>query len=86
MHVWETVAGQIILGGGALGAIARWIALPLWRAGRRISKGVAYLEGEMRNNGGSTMRDAIDKLREIVDRIEDKLDDHLNEHRQEGTR
>lgn len=54
--------GFCVLAGGALAAIMQWIVRPVYRSVRAVSQGVHYLTAEMQNNGGSTMRDAIDRI------------------------
>lgn len=71
--IFETIAGQIILAGGALAALSKWVFIPLWKASRAVHRGVIYVTGEMKNNGGSTMRDAIDRIEQRLDSIEDRL-------------
>ena len=59
-------AAQVIitLGGvvAALGVIWRGLVWPVIRWGRRIEKAVTFVEMNMTNNGGASLRDAIDRI------------------------
>ena len=60
-----TVAQWIITAGGvvaALGIIWRGLVYPVVRWGKRIEKAVSFVEANMTNNGGASLRDAIDRI------------------------
>lgn len=69
-----TAAQWVITGGavvGAVGMIFRGLVLPVYRWARRIETAMTYVESNLKNNGGSSLRDAID-------RIENRLTDLEN--------
>lgn len=74
LAVWEypSAAAAVLLAIAVITKSAHW----LYKAAGRMEQSLSYIEGEMRFNGGSTMRDA-------VKRIEQRLD--VIEHNQEGT-
>lgn len=60
-----TVAQWIITAGGvvtALAAIFQFVFRPVIRWGTRIEKAVTFVESNMTNNGGASLRDAIDRI------------------------
>jgi len=69
-------AAQVIitLGGvvAALGVIWRGLVWPVIRWGRRIEKAVTFVEMNMTNNGGASLRDAIDRIESRLDAVEKK--------------
>lgn len=71
--ILESIAGQIILAGGALAALSRWVIVPAWKGGRALSKAIHYVADEMKNNGGSTLRDAVDRIEKRLTEIEKHL-------------
>jgi hypothetical protein len=50
----------------ALGVLYRYIVKPIRDTVHRIDVAVTYVESELRNNGGSTLRDKLDKLADNV--------------------
>jgi hypothetical protein len=47
----------IVLGGGALGVIAKWVVMPLFRLGKAIE----YIHHEMSNNSGRSVKDLAER-------------------------
>lgn len=45
-----------------------------YRWGRRVEKALTYIEGEMRHNGGSTMRDHVVRMDGTLNAISGRLD------------
>lgn len=71
-----TVAQWIITAGavcGALGIIFQTIAKPIIKWARRIENAVTLVESNMLNNGGSSLRDAIDRIEKRVTTVEDHI-------------
>lgn len=55
----------IIAVGGAVSAMAavvQFVVRPVVRWGTRIESAVSFVEMNMQNNGGSSLRDAIDRI------------------------
>jgi len=70
-----TVAQWIITAGGvvaALGVMWRAVAYPVIKWGRRIEKAVSFVELNMVNNGGASLRDAIDRIEARLTVVEKK--------------
>jgi hypothetical protein len=69
-------AAQVIITFGgvvaALGVIWRGLMWPVIRWGRRIEKAVSFVEMNMTNNGGTSLRDAIDRIESRLDAVEKK--------------
>ena len=70
-----TVAQWIITAGGvvaAIGIIWRGVVYPVIKWGKRIEKAVSFVESNMVNNGGASMRDAIDRIEARLTVVEKK--------------
>lgn len=71
-------AAQVIitLGGvvAALGVIWRGLVWPVIRWGRRIEKAVTFVEMNMTNNGGASLRDAIDRIENRLVVVENSVE------------
>jgi hypothetical protein len=68
-----TVAQWIITSGGvvgALGVIFHTVIRPVLRWGKRIESAVSTVEQNMQNNGGSSLRDAIDRIEARLNQLE----------------
>lgn len=60
-----------------INSMASWVGV-LWMAvfptliwaGRHIFRSLTSMDKELRNNGGSSMRDAIDRIEETLERLE----------------
>lgn len=49
---------------GALAAIGRYIVRPVVNFGRRLEKVMSNVEKQLYPNGGSTLRDAVNRIQE----------------------
>ena len=67
---WIITAGATV---GALGIIFRTLVRPVFRWAQRIEKAVSTVESNMNNNGGSSMRDAIDRIENRMTKVEDYI-------------
>lgn len=56
---WIITAGAVV---AAVGVIWRGTVRPVLRWGRRIEQAVTVVEQNMSNNGGSSLRDAVDRI------------------------
>ncbi len=65
---WIITAGAVV---GSLGVMFHTLVKPVLRWGKRIEKAVSIVEANMVNNGGSTMRDAIDRIENRITKVED---------------
>lgn len=75
-----TIAGIIT----SLGIIYRGLVRPIYRWARRLTDTVTTVEAQMRPNGGSSLRDAIDNLTSSISRIDERLtlvEDHVTRPR-----
>ncbi len=70
---WEfpTTVAAVLVAVGVIGKSAHWI----YRWAQRIDTSLSYIEGEMRFNGGATMRDAIKRIEQRVEAIEGNQED-----------
>jgi hypothetical protein len=71
-----TIAGIIT----SLGIIYRGLVRPIYRWAKRLTETVTTVEAQMRPNGGSSLRDAIDNLTSSISRIDERLtfvEDHV---------
>lgn len=67
---WIITAGAVV---GALGIIFRTLVMPVVRWARRLEKAVSTVEANMGNNGGSSLRDAIDRIEARLTSVEDHV-------------
>lgn len=66
---WVITAGGVV---GSLGVIFHTAVRPVLRWGKRIEQAVTVVEQNMVNNGGSTLRDAVDRIELRLDALEKK--------------
>ena len=64
---WIITAGAVT---AALGVMWRGLIRPVLRWGQRIEKAVTIVEQNMVNNGGSSLRDAVDRIEARVVAVE----------------
>lgn len=57
----------------ALGIIWRYLVRPVRDAFKRVERSVVFVEAELKPNGGSSARDAIDRIEVKVDNHEGRL-------------
>lgn len=71
---WEypTIIAAVLVAIGVVGKSIHWV----YRWAQRIDDSLSYIEGEMRFNGGSTMRDAVKRIEQRLDVIEHNQEDH----------
>ena len=55
------------------GVIYRGLVLPVYRWATRLDKAISHVEMNMKNNGGSSMRDAIDRIENRLTTLEDHV-------------
>ena len=67
---WIITAGAVV---GALGIIYQTLVRPVVKWARRIEKAVSTVESNMMNNGGASLRDAIDRIEQRLDALEKKV-------------
>lgn len=65
---WIITAGAVV---GSLGVIFHTLIKPVFRWGKRLDTAVTTVEMNMKNNGGSSMRDAIDRIENRITKLED---------------
>lgn len=65
---WIITAGGVV---GALGIIFQTLVKPVLRWGRRIESAVSVVESNMVNNGGTSLRDAVDRIESRLTQLED---------------
>jgi hypothetical protein len=64
---WIITAGAVV---GALGIIFHTVIKPVIKWGTRIEQAVSLVESNMFKNGGSSMRDAINRIEERITFVE----------------
>ena len=65
---WIITAGAVV---GSLGVIFHTLIKPVVKWAKRLDKAVTTVESNMKNNGGSSMRDAIDRIENRITKLED---------------
>lgn len=67
---WVLTAGAVV---GSFGVIFQTLIRPVYKWMRRIEKAMSHVEMNMNNNGGTSMRDAIDRIEKRLTLVEDHL-------------
>jgi hypothetical protein len=67
---WIITAGATV---GALSIMFQTLVRPVYKWARRIEKAVSTVEMNMNNNGGSSLRDAIDRIERRLSSVEDHI-------------
>jgi hypothetical protein len=67
LGVLGSIAGCIV----SIGVIYRGLVRPVYRWATRLDKAIAHVEMNMKNNSGTSMRDAIDRIENRLNRVED---------------
>lgn len=77
----QTIAGNILLLASIItaltvigGALWRYVLGPLWRGVRELRSILAFIEAELRPNGGSSIRDAVNRMELGIDAANKKID------------
>ena len=66
---WVMTAGGVVT---SIAAIVQFAVRPVIKWAVRIEKAVTLVESNMTNNGGSTLRDAVDRIEARLDKIENR--------------
>ena len=67
VSVLASIAGSIV----SIGIIYRGVVRPLFRWGQRLDNAITTVEMNMKNNGGASLRDAIDRIENRITKLED---------------
>jgi hypothetical protein len=67
VSVLATIAGSIV----SIGVIYRGVVRPIFRWAQRLDKAITTVEMHMKNNGGASLRDAIDRIENRITKLED---------------
>lgn len=67
---WIITAGAVV---AAVGVIHRAVVYPIFKWAQRLEHAVSHVEMNMKNNGGSSMRDAIDRIEKRLTTLEDHV-------------
>jgi len=71
---------RVVLGAGAVAAALiplGTVTSVVWRGVKRWDQRLAYIDEQMRHNGGGTLRDEVARCSRNIDRVAEALDDHL---------
>ncbi len=69
VNVLASVAGCIV----SFGVIYRGVVRPVYRWATRLEKAISHVEMNMKNNGGSSLRDAIDRIENRLTKVEEHI-------------
>jgi len=69
VSVLATIAGSIV----SIGVIYRGVVRPIFRWAQRLDKAITTVEMHMKNNGGTSLRDAIDRIENRMTKVEDYI-------------
>lgn len=67
---WIITAGAVV---ASLGVMFQTLIKPVVKWAKRLDKAVTTVESNMKNNGGSSMRDAIDRIENRLTKVEDYI-------------
>ena len=67
---WVITVGAVL---SSIGVIYRTLVRPIYKWMQRIEKAMTHVEMNMKNNGGSSLRDAIDRIENRLTQVEDHL-------------
>lgn len=67
VSVLASIAGSIV----SVGVIYRSVVRPLFRWGQRLDKAITTVEMHMNNNGGTSLRDVVDRIENRITKLED---------------
>jgi hypothetical protein len=62
-----SIAGCVV----SIGVIYRGVVRPLFRWAQRLDNAITTVEMNMKNNGGSSLRDAVDRIENRLTIVED---------------
>jgi hypothetical protein len=65
--ILASIAGCIV----SIGIIYRGVVRPIYQWATRLDRAIAHVEMNMKNNSGTSMRDAIDRIENRLNRVED---------------
>ena len=72
---------EIVLVGAALGVLIRFVFTPLWRSGRALVRGVTFVQHELSENSGRSIRDITYRtdlrFELLFDHLGIEMPDHL---------
>lgn len=69
---WQNTAQEVVLAGAVVGAVALiWskVLHPMLRFANRLDAAITRVEHELGNNGGGTLRDRVDCIKDETERI-----------------
>ena len=69
VSVLATIAGSIV----SIGVIYRAVVRPIFRWAQLLDKAITTVEMHMKNNGGTSLRDAIDRIENRMTKVEDYI-------------
>lgn len=64
--VLASISGCVV----SVGVIYRGVVRPTYRWATRLEKAVSHVEMNMKNNGGSSLRDAVDRIENRLTELE----------------
>lgn len=67
---WIITAGAVV---AAIGVIHRAVVYPIFKWAQRLENAVTHVEMNMKNNGGSSLRDAVDRIEKRLTTLEDHV-------------
>lgn len=71
--MWEliaSIAGAVVAVIAMIAVIYRKVAVPFIHLCKRMDERLEYIDGEMRNDGGPSMREAIDHIETRLTKLE----------------
>lgn len=69
VEILASISGCIV----SIGIIWRGVIRPIYRWATRIEKTMSFVEMNMKNNGGSSLRDAVDRIEKRLSSLEDHV-------------
>jgi hypothetical protein len=71
---------MIVLAGAALGVLSKWVFLPLVHAIRTGYRALMFIQHEVTENSGRSMKDGLDRMDHRMEYLFDHLGIDMPEH------
>lgn len=64
---WTETEQAVVLGGAALGVVVQWVVKPAIRFVRTVTSAMSFIEHELKENSGRSLRDVANRTERRFD-------------------